>query len=98
MLQAEADRQVNDVMSRISFATDLEAARDCDLVVEAIIEHMPIKIDFYTRLGKIIKPEAVFASNTSSLAITGMAEASGRPNNFIGLHFFNPVQVCSEIV
>jgi 3-hydroxyacyl-CoA dehydrogenase len=51
---------------------------------------MDIKLKFYSDLGPKIKPEAIFASNTSSLQITGMAAASGRPNQFVGLHFFNP--------
>lgn len=54
---------------------------------------MPLKIDFYRRLSSIAKPECVFASNTSSLRITDMAEASRRPDKFVGLHFFNPVQI-----
>ncbi len=60
---------------------------------KAIIENEPIKIDFYKKLGPLIKSDCIFASNTSSLPITAMAVASGRPANFVGLHFFNPVQV-----
>ena len=63
----------------------------CNL--KAIIEKEDIKIDFYKKLGPLIKPSCVFASNTSSLAITNMALASGRADKFVGLHFFNPVQV-----
>jgi 3-hydroxyacyl-CoA dehydrogenase len=60
---------------------------------QAIIENEPIKIDFYKKLGGLIRPDAIFASNTSSLLITNMAIASGRPQQFVGLHFFNPVQL-----
>ena len=60
---------------------------------QAIAENMSLKIDFYRRLGSLAKPECVFASNTSSLRITDMALASGRPDRFVGLHFFNPVQI-----
>lgn len=63
------------------------------LSIQAIIEKEDIKIDFYKKLGPMIQPNCVFASNTSSLAITNMAIASGRPDKFVGLHFFNPVQV-----
>ena len=52
-----------------------------------------MKIDFYKALGPLINSECIFASNTSSLAISNMAIASGRPDRFVGLHFFNPVQV-----
>lgn len=63
------------------------------LSTQAIIEKMDIKLDFYKNLGTIIKPDAIFASNTSSLQITAMGDVSGRKNNFVGLHFFNPVQM-----
>lgn len=63
------------------------------MFLQAIIEKEDIKIDFYKKLGPLIKPSCVFASNTSSLAITNMAVASGRADKFVGLHFFNPVQV-----
>jgi len=82
-----------EIMSRIQTTTKLEQAHDCDLIVEVIVENMEIKMDFFKNLGKIIKPEAVFASNTSSLPVTAMALASGRPDKFVGLHFFNPVQI-----
>jgi 3-hydroxyacyl-CoA dehydrogenase len=81
------------ITSRIHPTTDLADTKDCDLIVEAIIENEPIKIDFYQKLGKIASPHTVFASNTSSLPITNMAIASGRPDKFVGLHFFNPVQI-----
>lgn len=60
---------------------------------QAIVEKEDVKIDFYKTLGPLINSECIFASNTSSLAISNMAIASGRPDRFVGLHFFNPVQV-----
>lgn len=60
---------------------------------QAIAENMDLKLNFYKNLGPIIKPDCIFASNTSSLQITAMGLASGRPQNFVGLHFFNPVQL-----
>jgi 3-hydroxyacyl-CoA dehydrogenase len=83
----------DEVMGRISCSTDLNDLKDCDLIVEAIIENMDIKLDFYQKLGGIINKDCVFASNTSSLQITAMAEISGRADKFVGLHFFNPVQI-----
>ncbi len=62
-------------------------------LLQAIIENKRIKLDFYKQLGPIIKPSAIFVSNTSSLPITEMSVASGRPQQFVGLHFFNPVQI-----
>jgi 3-hydroxyacyl-CoA dehydrogenase len=71
----------------------MNAIKDCDLIVEAIVEIEKVKIDFYKNLGKIANSKTVFASNTSSLPITNMALASGRAKQFVGLHFFNPVQI-----
>lgn len=83
----------DEILSRVKTTTNMKDAKDCDLIIEAIAENMDLKISFYENLGPIIKPEAVFASNTSSLQITKMALASGRPKQFVGLHFFNPVQL-----
>ena len=91
--EAEGKAAYDEIMSRIKTTTDLKEAKDCDLIIEAIAENMDLKINFYKNLGPIIKKECVFASNTSSLQITEMAIASGRPDKFVGLHFFNPVQI-----
>lgn len=89
----EGIQKKKDVMSRIFTATKLSDARSADLIIEAIVEKERIKLDFYSQLGPLVQPGAIFASNTSSLAITPMAIASGRPSQFVGLHFFNPVQI-----
>lgn len=60
---------------------------------QAMPENLELKLNFYKKLGGLAKPTAVFASNTSSLQISSMALASGRPSQFVGLHFFNPVQI-----
>ena len=80
-------------MGKISTATDIAEANDVDLVVEAIVENLPIKLDFFERLGKIMPEDTILASNTSSFPISELAEASGRPNMVCGLHYFNPVQI-----
>jgi len=85
----DADR----ILSNITYTTNPDDLSDVDFVVEAVIENMNLKKDFYTTLGATCKPEAIFASNTSSLSITDMAEISGRPDRFVGVHFFNPVQI-----
>ena len=82
-----------DILSRISGTTDMNLAADCDLVVEAAIENMKIKKEIFAELDKICKPETILASNTSSLSITEVASATGRPDKVIGMHFFNPAPV-----
>ena len=80
-------------MASISFTTDMNDLADTDFIVEAVIENLKLKQDLYSSLGKTCKPETIFASNTSSLSITEMAQFSGRPEKFVGIHFFNPVQI-----
>lgn len=80
-------------LGNITYTTDVSELSDVDFLVEAVIENMDLKKDLYGKLGGICKPDAIFASNTSSLSITEMAEVSGRPENFVGVHFFNPVQL-----
>ncbi|RJF71519.1 3-hydroxybutyryl-CoA dehydrogenase [Deinococcus cavernae] len=79
------------VLGRIHFTTDLNDFADCDLVVEAIVENEQVKNELFRQLGQIVKPEGILASNTSSIPITALAAASGRPQKFIGMHFMNPV-------
>lgn len=74
-------------------AGDLSAARDVDLVIEAIVERLPAKSALFAELGQLAPPETILASNTSSISLTALATASGRPAQFVGLHFFNPVPV-----
>lgn len=79
------------IQSRLSGSVDLEALRECDLIIEAVVENLDLKKETFGRLHGIVAPQAIFASNTSSLSITEMAAATGRPDRFVGLHFFNPV-------
>jgi 3-hydroxybutyryl-CoA dehydrogenase len=69
-----------------------DACREADLIIEAVPEEMETKLEIFTILDKFAKPSAIFASNTSSLSITEMAAITFRPQNCIGMHFFNPVQ------
>ena len=92
--EATGDAKKAEIMGRINTSLNLEDVNSCDLIIEAIPENMNLKLSFYENLGQLVSnKDAVFASNTSSLQITAMAEASGRPENFVGLHFFNPVQM-----
>lgn len=83
----------NEIMGRIHKTTDTWDAKDADLVIEAIVENMSIKKELFQRLDGLCKPEAILASNTSSLSITEMAAATNRPDRVIGMHFFNPAPV-----
>ena len=79
------------VLALITPTTDYEHVRGCDLVVEAVFENRDIKADVTRKAEAMLSPGAVFGSNTSTLPITGLAEASVRPADFIGIHFFSPV-------
>jgi 3-hydroxybutyryl-CoA dehydrogenase len=81
------------LLERITYGTDLAALAEVDLVVEAVPESLDLKRRIFTELDGICKPETVLASNTSSLSITEIAVATGRPGKVVGLHFFNPAPV-----
>lgn len=83
----------DEAWGRMSFTTSLADMADRDLVIEAIVEDLAIKSELMGTLDEITRPEAIFASNTSSLTITEIAAATGRPDRVVGLHFFNPVPV-----
>jgi 3-hydroxybutyryl-CoA dehydrogenase len=87
MPQADMDA----CMGRLKGSTDLNDLADCDIVIEAIIENAQLKKETYAELDRIVKKDAIFASNTSSLTITELSMATARPKQFVGLHFFNPV-------
>jgi len=78
-------------LSHLAPTMRLEDLSECDLVIEAIIENLEMKKELFAELEKMVKPEAIFASNTSSLCITEMMVATRRAPQFLGLHFFNPV-------
>jgi 3-hydroxybutyryl-CoA dehydrogenase len=78
-------------LKNLRFVTRLEDLADSDLFIEAVVEDLDVKNTLWSQLDRIAKPEAIFASNTSSLTIIAMATASGRPDRMLGLHFFNPV-------
>jgi 3-hydroxybutyryl-CoA dehydrogenase len=86
-----ADR--DQVRGRLRGTTNLEELKDCDLIIEAIIEQLPAKRELWGALDNICRKSTIFASNTSSLSITEMATFTQRPDRFVGMHFFNPVPV-----
>jgi 3-hydroxybutyryl-CoA dehydrogenase len=83
----------SEIRGRLKGTTAIEDLKNCDLIVEAIIEQLPAKRELFSALDKLCPPSAIFASNTSSLTIIEIAAATKRPQRFVGLHFFNPVPV-----
>ncbi len=92
---AEKDRisaeQKDAALSAITTAESIDALGDADIVIEAAVENMDLKVALFEKLDDAMKPDAILASNTSSLSLTRLATASGRPDKVVGMHFFNPV-------
>ena len=85
------EEQKNEILSRVHGSTDIEIVKDADLIIEAATENMEAKKALFKELDELVKPEAIIATNTSSLSITEIAAATNRPDKIIGMHFFNPV-------
>jgi 3-hydroxybutyryl-CoA dehydrogenase len=84
-------QQKDAIRARLKGTTNRQDLHDCDIVIEAIIENVQQKRDMYDSLDGIVKREAIFATNTSSISVTELMAATKRPERFIGMHFFNPV-------
>ena len=89
LAQADADT----TLSRLSGTTDVAGLKDCDLVIEAVVENLDEKKRVFAELDKVCKPQAILASNTSSISITAIASATKRPDKVLGLHFMQPVPI-----
>lgn len=89
--------QKDAAMARISTATDSSALGDSDLVIEAATENLALKLKIFADLDAAMKPDAILASNTSSISITKLAAATKRPSQVIGMHFFNPVPMMALV-
>ena len=89
-LEEKGGAPANEVLARIGVAADLVPA---DLMIEAVVEDVEVKEDVFRRADAALPPEAILASNTSSISITSLAAATNRPDRVIGMHFFNPVPV-----
>ncbi len=85
-----SEDQKNSVLSRISTAGDLSPARQCDFVIESVLEDIEIKRKVFVELDKLARPEVILATNTTSLSISAMAEVTRRPDKVVQMHFFNP--------
>jgi 3-hydroxybutyryl-CoA dehydrogenase len=98
-LQRDVDKQrlasdeKQDIIARIKPTTDLASLGEMDLVVEAITEDFGVKSELFRQLDRIVRPDVILASNTSSISITKLGAVTSRPDRFIGMHFMNPVPV-----
>jgi 3-hydroxybutyryl-CoA dehydrogenase len=80
-------------LDRLALTTDLGDFADCDLVVEAVLEELPLKWEVFAELDRVTRPDAILATNTSALSVSEIAEATERPERVVGMHFFNPAPV-----
>ena len=85
--------QKTNTLSRISFSSDMKSLKDCDFLVECVVEDMGIKHKFFEQLSEIMREDAIIASNTSGLSITKIAESVKNPARFAGMHWFNPPHI-----
>ncbi|MBK5101494.1 MAG: 3-hydroxybutyryl-CoA dehydrogenase, partial [Desulfobacteraceae bacterium] len=81
------------ILGRIKGTLELEDLKDCDLIIEAVIENLELKNEMFSVLDKLCPDSTILTSNTSSLTVMSMAASTNRPDRFAGLHFFNPVPV-----
>jgi len=88
-----SDQDMQNALSQIQKTEDLKDLSQCDLIIEAVTENEDVKKEIFRELVPHLSPEVLLASNTSSISITGLASASGRPDKFIGIHFMNPVPI-----
>jgi 3-hydroxybutyryl-CoA dehydrogenase len=79
------------LLERLRWSTHLHDLAEADIVIESIVEELPVKREHFARLDEVVQDHAIFATNTSTLTVAEMASATNRPERFIGLHFFNPV-------
>ncbi len=89
--------QKGEALGRIRAATELAAAKDCPLVIEAATENVELKLKIFAQLDSLLAPQAILATNTSSISISRLAAATKRPDRVIGMHFFNPVPVMALV-
>jgi 3-hydroxybutyryl-CoA dehydrogenase len=91
------EEEQKEVLGRLSITTRLEDFKDCDLIIEAASEQIPIKKEVFQTLDAVTRKEAILASNTSSISITRIASFTKRPDRVVGMHFFNPAPVMKLI-
>jgi len=95
--KGKVSEDLDTIMGRIQTSTDYEAAADADLVIEAVFEKLEIKHGVFAKIDAVVGDKTIMASNTSAIPITDIAAAVSRPENFVGLHFFNPVPMMAAV-
>jgi len=88
-----SEEEQQELLGRISYSTELKSLADADFVVEAVVESLEVKKDIFRRLEEVVPPEAILATNTSSLSVTEISTANAHPGRVVGVHFFNPAPV-----
>jgi len=95
--KGKISEDVDTVMGRIQTSSDYQAAADADLIIEAVFEKLAIKYEVFKKIDSVAGDKTIMASNTSAIPITEIASAVSRPENFVGLHFFNPVPMMAAV-
>lgn len=85
--------EMDSVLSRMNWSTDLNLARECDFLIEAVFESLEVKKDVFKRLDSICLPDTILATNTTALSVSEIASATSRPDKVVGMHFFNPAVI-----
>ena len=87
----------DEILGRVTATSELEALADCDVVLESVVEDLDVKIELFQQLDKIVGPDAILATNTSTLPVVDMAVQTGRPDKVCGIHFFNPAPMMALV-
>jgi len=95
--KGKISEDVDTVIGRIQTSTDYEGVADADLVIEAVFEKIEVKHEVFKKIDSLVGDETILASNTSAIPITEIAAVTSRPENFLGLHFFNPVPMMMAV-
>ena len=91
------EQAAKEISARVSATDDLQALADCDLVLESVVEDLAVKKELFQRLDGIVKAEGILATNTSTLAVVELAVSTNRPEQVVGIHFFNPAPMMSLV-
>jgi len=95
--KGKISEDLDTVMGRVQTSTDYDAAADADLVIEAVFESIDVKHEVFKKVDSVVGDKTILASNTSAIPITEIAAAVSRPENFVGIHFFNPVPMMMAV-
>ncbi|HEU4566540.1 MAG TPA: 3-hydroxyacyl-CoA dehydrogenase family protein, partial [Marmoricola sp.] len=88
-----SEQEQQELLGRIRYSTEAASLADADFVIEAVVESLEVKKDIFRRLEEVVSPDAILATNTSSLSVTEISTANAHPGRVVGVHFFNPAPV-----